>query len=393
MTYQVLKKVYYQDEEKYKSLYKSRIESECRKCFDIEINGNNAFYVYSPDVVLLLEKIYDLNNKIISLYNSLPDIALKHFTKKCLIDEICLSNDIEGVYSSRQELNIILNKKSNAGGSRFYGLVHKYEMLANESISIDSSSDIRSIYDELVLPEVVEDDPKNAPDGLIFRKEITNIYSETQKVIHKGLYPEAKIIETMEKAINVLSDDEIPYLIRISIFHYLFGFIHPFYDGNGRTSRFISSYLLSKRFVPIIGYRLSYTIKENLKKYYEAFKVCNDKRNLGDITPFIIMFLEIVSISFERLYEALFERMEMLKFYKEKVANLSEFSNDDKKLIYVLVQCTIFSSDGITKDELCRVLGISKSTLDKRLKIIEELIIKNPIGRVIHYTIDIDNII
>ena len=64
------------------------------------------------------------------------------------------------------------------------------------------------------------------------------------KVIHSGIYPEEKLNEAMTAALDFLNDDNIDILIRISAFHYLFGYIHPFYDGNGRTSRFISSHLL-----------------------------------------------------------------------------------------------------------------------------------------------------
>ena len=59
--------------------------------------------------------------------------------------------------------------------------------------------------------------------------------------------------------------ENIEILIRISIFHYLIGYIHPFYNGNGRLSRFVSSYLLSRDLEPLLSYRLSYTIKENIK--------------------------------------------------------------------------------------------------------------------------------
>lgn len=93
----------------------------------------------------------------------------------------------------------------------------------------------------------------------------------------------------MEKALQFLHTDSCDYLLRIAVFHYLFGYIHPFYDGNGRTSRFISSYLLSQKLNSSIGYRLSYTIKEHLPQYHEAFKICNHYNNKGDLTPFAEM--------------------------------------------------------------------------------------------------------
>ncbi|MFR7881399.1 MAG: Fic family protein [Christensenellales bacterium] len=85
--------------------------------------------------------------------------------------------------------------------------------------------------------------------------------------------PESKIIEYMNKALYILNNQSIDILIRVSLFHYYFGYIHPFYDGNGRINRFISSYILSKHFNEVIGFRLSMTIKENLTQYLEAFLI------------------------------------------------------------------------------------------------------------------------
>ena len=56
---------------------------------------------------------------------------------------------------------------------------------------------------------------------------------------------ESKIIETMNQALTLLNDEDIDVLIRSAIFHFVFGFIHPFYNGNGRMARFISSYKMS----------------------------------------------------------------------------------------------------------------------------------------------------
>lgn len=40
---------------------------------------------------------------------SIPTIALTQFTLKCLIDEIKLTNELEGISSTRHEINQVLN--------------------------------------------------------------------------------------------------------------------------------------------------------------------------------------------------------------------------------------------------------------------------------------------
>ena len=92
---------------------------------------------------------------------------------KCLIDEIVLTNKIEGVNSTRKEITEVLEKLSEKKSDRrFHGLVMKYSMLMDcASLKLDTCQDVRDIYNDLVLREVVEENPHDAPDGVIFRKE------------------------------------------------------------------------------------------------------------------------------------------------------------------------------------------------------------------------------
>lgn len=125
---------------------------------------------------------------------------------------------------------------------------------------------MRALYDKLVLDEVRADDPSHVPDGQFFRKGPVSVMNASHKPIHQGVEPESKIIELMNQGLIILADGAIPALVRVSVFHFLFAYIHPFYDGNGRTNRFISSYVLSRSFSPIVGYRLSYSVKEHIEK-------------------------------------------------------------------------------------------------------------------------------
>jgi|GEM_PF-1460604 len=51
-----------------------------------------------------------------------------------------------------------------------------------------------------------------------------------------------KIAEAMQGLVTSTAEEKSPY-IRAALAHFFLGFIHPFADGNGRTSRFIMNYL------------------------------------------------------------------------------------------------------------------------------------------------------
>ena len=183
-------------------------------------------------------------------------------------------------------------------------------------------------------------------------------------------------------------------MIRIAVFHYLFGYIHPFYDGNGRTDRFISSYLLSKHLNDLIGYHISYTIKENIHKYYDAFDICNHPLNKGDLTPFAEMFLSLVDISMKQLYDEIKSRLDKLNFYRGVCPILPNADHKDiLTLYYVLIQAALFSEDGISQKALEDILTASYSSVRNKLSCIPgELLIKNTRDRHAYYMLDLDKV-
>ncbi|MEF2919132.1 MAG: Fic family protein [Acutalibacteraceae bacterium] len=392
--YDSLLKIYHSDISNYNKLYESRFNSDFAIHLNFNIRNNQAFFIETPELMKKIISINKIDKNIWTLVDYLPRASITQFTKRCLIDEIVLSNKIEGVHSTRKEIDSLLaDLEKHNTKKRFKGLVSKYKkLMENETIPIDEAKDIRDIYNELVLDEVVENDSKNRPDGILFRKESVSVVSPTGKEIHTGVCPENKIIEAMNNAIDVLKNEDIIDLFRISIFHYLFGYIHPFYDGNGRTSRFISSYLLSRCLEPLIGYRISYTIQENIKEYYEAFKICNDPRNKGDLTPFIYMFVDIIHTSMVQLEKALSSRKFALDRYLSAFTILTE--NDKKvwKLYNYLVQVTLFAEYGFSTKELMDITNESRNTVAKRLNVLQNcgILIEKKIGNEKFFTLDLE---
>ena len=65
-----------------------------------------------------------------------------------------------------------------------------------------------------------------------------------------------------------------------------------------------------------------------------------------------------------------------------------------KQFIFVLLQASLFSDDGITKKELSHELDISPSTVDKRLEKIRnmEMLIEDKSGRACAYMLDLNKL-
>lgn len=393
--YDSLNKIYYKHPEYYNQCYKDRIDNEFSIHLNINISGNQAFFLQTPELFQKIISIMKNNNILTHLLYNLPRKAINQYAEKCLIDEIILTNNIEGVHSTRKEINeILIEPEGRKNNNRFIGLVNRYNMLGKQKISLETCNDIRQIYDELVLEEVSLSDKNNIPDGRIFRKSGVNVHSVTDKIIHKGVTPENEIQDYLNKSLKFLNDGNINIYFRIAIFHYLFGYIHPFYDGNGRTSRFISSYLLTDELNGLIGYRLSYTIKENINKYYKAFKTCNDPKNLGDLTPFIYMFLEIIDESMINLKNSLESRYDKFILYKERIKLLPLGNDETYNNIYdLLIQATLFSEYGISIIDLTDVLKISRNTLNSRLKMLpSELLSIKYEKRLKFYSLNLENV-
>ena len=383
-----LKKLFHIDREDYKSEYEKRFNDDDTVHLDIEISGNAAFLCQTKEMFGSIISIERTNTKIVNMCSVLPEKALIQYRTRCLTDEIVLTNNIE--------INEILSDLSTKDRKkRFVGLVKKYATLSqNEEIPLRTGRDIRKIYDDIFYDEINATDPSNLPDGTIFRKNDVNVYSPTQKVIHTGVHPESEIISIMDKSLNFLANADCDILIRIAVFHYLFGYIHPFYDGNGRTDRFISSYLLSKHLNDLIGYHISYTIKENIHKYYDAFDTCNHPLNKGDLTPFAEMFLSLVDISMKQLYDEIKSRLDKLNFYRGVCPILPNADHKDiVTLYYVLIQAALFSEDGISQKELEDFLNASYSSVRNKLSSIPaDLLIKNTRERHAYYMLDLDKV-
>ncbi len=145
-------------------------------------------------------------------------------------------------------------------------------------------------------------------------------YREAQNHVSDGkgrvvyMPPEAKDVQPMMKSLVKWVNDEIefqevPAPVVAGLLHYQFATIHPYYDGNGRTARLLTTYVLHKTGYGMQGiYSLEEYYAKNLDGYYRSLDIGDSHnyyfgREKSDVTPFLDYFLTGMATSFRKVRE------------------------------------------------------------------------------------------
>lgn len=121
--------------------------------------------------------------------------------------------------------------------------------------------------------------------------------------------PEAKDVpQLMALLVGWINrQDDLPVPIRSAIAHYQFATIHPYYDGNGRTARLLTSLILDLGGYGLKGlYALEEYYARNLTAYYEALTVGPSHnyylgRAEADTTKWLAYFIDGMAAAFEKV--------------------------------------------------------------------------------------------
>ncbi|HFF7754652.1 TPA: Fic family protein, partial [Staphylococcus aureus] len=324
------------------------------------------FFMVTKNLSKKQELISINSRKIDRALNSLPYAAREQYFNDLLIDELQSTNEIENVFSTKQEIAHALNNQSS-DFLKFRGLVDQYkEIELNKKIKVDNVRDIRAIYDKLVSNEINEQDKL---DGELFRKNFVGVHDgSTNKYIHVGLQPETKIVEYIGEMLTFLKYFDAPQPFKIMASHYLFEYIHPFYDGNGRVGRFIIAKLLSDYYDNYTALTFSYVINRNKSKYYKAFMTASNHLNCGDLTEFIDTMLDLLIAGQERILDELIPKMDATE--KLTVYLTSHYKKIDYEFLYLLSMDKLFGNkrNRLTLIDLENILGVGRVKINNTIK-------------------------
>ena len=387
--YENLIKLYYK-KQNIEDEYTKRIKNPTTFITDLKINpikrGNkifdkeyNLFYINLMEHTLLQEIIIKNSNQINLISNELPQIAVKNIIIKILSNELYKTNKIEGIETVKSEIHTSLkdNRKANKKVNKLDGIIKKYKDIMEKNFKdtqhIDSLSSFRKTYDEMF--EDFEKSGNYKLDGKYFRKDTVKVINGLGNTIHIGINGEEAIEKNIEDLIQFMNRKDIPFLVKASISHFFFEYIHPFYDGNGRFGRYLLSLYLARKLDILTAFSLSYSISKNLDDYYKSFVEVEDVNNYGEITFFVENILETIKSGQEMIIELLSDSImkfnHSMEILKEITKKLSEKENI---MLQIYLQNYLFNDfEEITNAELSYIIGdLTQQTINKYTQELEK---------------------
>ncbi|PCJ52224.1 MAG: hypothetical protein COA73_16440 [Candidatus Hydrogenedentota bacterium] len=255
------------------------------------------------DYPAIMQEMVDAKAAIASL-NSIP-FQKSWVTKLQAIEfkrEIAGTSRIEGADFTPDELDAALTedleslKTRSQRQARAAKLAYEWIATVPDDKPIDAEM-IKTIHGHMVR----DADDDHCPPGEL-RKRDDNVTFGVPK--HRGVEGGSDCLETFDEFVSQLNTnfrDHDP-IIQAHIAHYHFAAMHPFLDGNGRTTRALESLILQRA-----GLRKSSFI--SLSNYYYEEKhgylqaLSDSRQGNHDITPFLKFCLTGVKLVCERLMD------------------------------------------------------------------------------------------
>ncbi len=236
-------------------------------------------YTITPEIVHYLLRIEAVKERVIHL--PLTPIVLASLRETARLFTTHYSTMIEGNALSPDEVENVLKHEGHFPGRQrdekevkgYYAALKQVEQWAAQGIKIQEKH-IQTLHALVMANGRSKVKPSPYRDG--------------QNVIRDGrsggiiyLPPEAKdVAGLMEGMVDWINKNRgIPCPIIASIAHYQFATIHPYYDGNGRTARLLTTLILH-----LGGYDLKglYSLEEYYARHLETIAEVGFRRILSD---------------------------------------------------------------------------------------------------------------
>jgi Fic family protein len=390
MAYKSLKKLFYMDSSRdrfanNRRLAAERLNAESTFRTGMMTKEGELFLAVPHELSVLSEQTLRKERVLQGLQVSIPRIARGALVRSLVVDEVVCTNSLEGIHSTRRQISELLESAPSTNSEsdkRFRELATLYLGLSRGQADCPKSlQDIRVIYDQVMAGE---DLGQNAPDGKLFRRHAVEVIGEGGKTLHERAQTEGEINGELGSMLALVSSPNVPELYSALISHYIFEYIHPFYDGNGRTGRYLLALYLSRPLSTITALSLSREIAENRAPYYKAFQEAEHPMNHGELTPFVLQMLQYVSAAQDRVIDNLVDKSLLLEKSETALAAAEKtlgLSKGEHNLLYLLVQHDLFAAfPDVRLDDAEGYMSMGRQSVRKYLGLLVERGLASQVG-------------
>jgi len=183
----------------------------------------------------------------------------------------------------------------------YYAALDEVERLANHQAELAETT-VQKLHALVMGSGKTRVKPTPYRDGQNVIKD-----SGSRKIVY--LPPEATDVPPLMAGLVawIAAKDELPVPLKAAVAHYQFATIHPYYDGNGRTARLLTTLILHLGGYGLKGlYALEEYYARDLAAYYKALTVGPSHnyymgRAEADITGWVAYCIEGMATSFEKV--------------------------------------------------------------------------------------------
>ncbi len=297
--------------------------------------GENFWYVNTKPLQAKLHQI-DSRGKD-SLYSYIkPDIE-HELVLDSIIEEAWASNIIEGAFTTHKRAQELVRRNLTPKDKSELMMKNNHQAMTFiiENRESDFSLDFILKIHQLITQNTL-DDPEYAGK---FRDDEVFIWDKTNTVIFKPMEA-GKIKDCLNNLItwvNTHSEaDFIHPIVKASIIHFFMVYVHPFFDGNGRTARALFYFYLLKHQYDFFRYfSISALIAKQKEKYYKAIKEVEDYDN--DLTYFLLYSADVVLKSIYEILDKIAKKYQSDRISKNLDIKGIYLNKRQKRLIKILV--------------------------------------------------------
>jgi len=260
-------------------------------------------------VEVRIKKKLEILNKL----RPLPSSSVKKLQEQFRIEMTYNSNGIEGNSLTLKETFLVINEGITIKGKPLKDHLeakNHYEALEYLSNLVEKSRK-QTISEQLIrnLHQVIMQETEKKWAGKYRNSNVIIVGAEHKPPDAISVpYQMAKLIKWWQDHQKKLDAIELAAII-----HHKLVYIHPFFDGNGRTARLIMNLILMQR-----GYPLVVILKNDRKKYYKVLSEA-DKDNA-------IPFVRFIAQAVERSLDIYLKTLTPISKKREKFFTLKEAS-------------------------------------------------------------------